>query len=237
MLCCDVMCRIDLMLGGDLKVHLNRDGNFTEVRSKFYAAEILLGLEHMALNTALSKKKKKGRKRKEKRREERKKEESSGRIHQNGILYRDIKLENVLLDAKGHCKISDLGLAVRIRNKKAPIGNERRMRGYAGTPGYTAPEVCHNMLYGFSADYFSYGVMVYRFLSGKKPFAAKKTRRDRKRRGKGRGHDDGRKPYPLYDTLASPFFSFPFFFFSFKNAGGEGDEKRGGEKWLNRMQC
>ncbi|ETO15328.1 hypothetical protein RFI_22036 [Reticulomyxa filosa] len=118
------------MVGGDLKFHLNKDGRFDVSRSRFYGAQILLGLEH---------------------------------IHNQGIVYRDVKLENVLLDNHGHCKISDLGLAVKCTRK-------RSVTGYAGTPGYTAPEVCLQQYYDQTADYFSYGVLIYRFLSGKKPF-------------------------------------------------------------------
>jgi len=135
---------LDLMVGGDLKFHLNKDERFGEERSRFYAAEILLGLEH---------------------------------IHSKKIVYRDMKLENVLLDELGHCRISDLGLAVKMSDK---------VRGYAGTPGYTAPEVIKNKYYGHMADFFSYGVMVYRFLSGKKPFAKKLDRQERERRRKNR---------------------------------------------------
>jgi len=135
---------LDLMVGGDLKFHLNKDVRFTEERSRFYAAEILLGLEH---------------------------------IHSKKIVYRDMKLENVLLDELGHCRISDLGLAVKMSDK---------IRGYAGTPGYTAPEVIKNKYYCHMADFFSYGVMVYRFLSGKKPFAKKLDRTERERRRKNR---------------------------------------------------
>jgi len=140
---------LDLMVGGDLKFHLNKDQRFSEERSRFYAAEILLGLEH---------------------------------IHSKNLVYRDMKLENVLLDESGHCRISDLGLAVQVSDT---------VRGYAGTPGYTAPEIIKNKNYGQIADFFSYGVLVYRFLSGKKPFASKLDRNERnqgrrtnRRRGK-----------------------------------------------------
>ena len=120
---------LDLMLGGDLKYHLNNDSTFSEEKSRFYAAEVLLGLDH---------------------------------IHNKGIIFRDIKLENILLDEQGHCKISDFGLAVR-KNKDS-------VRGYAGTPGYTAPEVVLSGYYDHTVDFFSFGVLIYRFLCGKKPF-------------------------------------------------------------------
>ena len=125
---------MDLMLGGDLKFHLINAGRFTEKRARFYAAQVLLGLEH---------------------------------VHRMSIIYRDMKLENVLLDEKGHCKISDLGLAVVTKVK---------IKGYAGTPGYTAPEMIKNKLYGPAADIFSYGVMLYRMLCGSKPFKGKVDR-------------------------------------------------------------
>eukprot|EP00461_Guttulinopsis_vulgaris_P000324 UN00324 len=119
---------MDLMLGGDLKFHLINCGKFSERRARFYAAQVLLGLEH---------------------------------VHSKSVIYRDMKLENVLLDQSGHCRLSDLGLAV-VTNVK--------IKGYAGTPGYTSPEMIRNKLYGPATDVFSYGVMVYRMLCGSKPF-------------------------------------------------------------------
>ena len=125
---------MDLMTGGDLKYHLNHDGYFEENRSRYYCAQILLGLEH---------------------------------IHGKGIIYRDLKLENVLVDERGNIKISDLGLAVSTK--------DGLVRGYAGTPGYTAPEVVLTQYYDQQVDFFSFGVVIYRSICGKKPFARKKT--------------------------------------------------------------
>jgi len=125
---------LDLMLGGDLKFHLLQEGKFSEKRGRFYAAEILLGLEH---------------------------------IHSCNVIYRDIKLENVLLDHNGHCRITDLGLAVVTKTK---------IKGYAGTPGYTAPEMIKGRLYGPCADIFSLGVLIYRMLMAEKPFPGKVDR-------------------------------------------------------------
>lgn len=129
------------MLGGDLKYHLNVQEKFSEARTRFHAAQVLLGLEH---------------------------------IHSKGIVYRDLKLENVLVDENGHVKISDLGLAVL-------LGDSGKVRGYAGTPGYTAPEVVLGFNYNHIADFFSLGVMIYRCLCGKKPFLRKSRKKDGKR--------------------------------------------------------
>jgi len=146
---------LDLMIGGDLKFHLNNDKTFNEDRSRFYAAEVLLGLEH---------------------------------IHSKGIIYRDLKLENVLVDEKGHCKISDLGLAVRM--------SDEMVKGYAGTPGYTAPEVVLSHYYDHIVDFFSLGVMIYRFLCGKKPFQSKKRHHNR-RHGENRQENQRRRTTEL----------------------------------------
>ena len=84
-----------------------------------------------------------------------------------------------MLDERGHCKISDLGLAV--------ISEGNNVKGYAGTPGYTAPEVVLNFEYNYVVDFFSLGVIIYRFLCGRKPFQDKKShdkRRDTHRRVK-----------------------------------------------------
>eukprot|EP01084_Bolivina_argentea_P287471 493292_1 len=133
---------LDLMLGGDLKYHLNVQEKFSEARTRFHAAQVLLGLEH---------------------------------IHSKGIVYRDLKLENVLVDENGHVKISDLGLAVL-------LGDSGKVRGYAGTPGYTAPEVVLGFQYNHIADFFSLGVMIYRCLCGKKPFLRKSRKRGDKKK-------------------------------------------------------
>jgi len=73
--------------------------------------------------------------------------------------------------------ISDLGLAVL-------LGESGKVRGYAGTPGYTAPEVVLGFQYNHIADFFSLGVMIYRCLCGKKPF----LRKSRKRGDKKKAH-------------------------------------------------
>merc|ERR1711997_554144 len=86
-----------------------------------------------------------------------------------GIVYRDCKPENILLDSKGHVRISDLGLAVEIPEGEA-------VRGRVGTVGYMAPEIIDNEKYTFSPDWFSLGCLVYEMIEGRAPFRARKEK-------------------------------------------------------------
>ncbi|XP_067339663.1 G protein-coupled receptor kinase 5 isoform X2 [Channa argus] len=84
-------------------------------------------------------------------------------LHQKSILYRDMKPENILLDDNGHIRISDLGLAVRLKGKGL-------VRGRVGTLGYMAPEVISNESYGMSADWWGLGCLIYEMMAGQPPF-------------------------------------------------------------------
>ncbi|XP_069997101.1 G protein-coupled receptor kinase 2 isoform X1 [Penaeus vannamei] len=92
-----------------------------------------------------------------------------GHLHMQGIVYRDCKPENILLDDHGHVRISDLGLAVQI-----PEGE--MVRGRVGTVGYMAPEVIDNEKYTFSPDWFSFGCLIYEMIEGQAPFRARKEK-------------------------------------------------------------
>lgn len=133
----DKLCFIlDLMNGGDLHYHLSQHGVFNEEEMKFYAAEVILGLEHM---------------------------------HRRYIVYRDLKPANILLDEHGHVRISDLGLACDYSKKKPHAS--------VGTHGYMAPEVLSKgTAYDSSADWFSFGCMLYKLLKGHSPFRQHKTK-------------------------------------------------------------
>nr|XP_039268673.1 beta-adrenergic receptor kinase 2-like [Styela clava]XP_039268674.1 beta-adrenergic receptor kinase 2-like [Styela clava] len=92
-----------------------------------------------------------------------------GHMHSRGIVYRDLKPANLLLDEKGHLKISDLGLACDITKK--------RPHASVGTHGYMAPEVIsRNVSYGCGADWFSYGCTLFKLLRGHSPFRHHKTK-------------------------------------------------------------
>ncbi|XP_060605267.1 beta-adrenergic receptor kinase 2-like isoform X3 [Ruditapes philippinarum] len=127
---------LDLMNGGDLHYHLSQHGVFLEKEVRFYAAEVILGLEHM---------------------------------HSRFVVYRDLKPANILLDENGHVRISDLGLACDFSKKKPHAS--------VGTHGYMAPEVLQKgTAYDSSADWFSFGCMLYKLLKGHSPFRQHKTK-------------------------------------------------------------
>ncbi|KAM6907896.1 rhodopsin kinase GRK1b [Xenentodon cancila] len=85
-------------------------------------------------------------------------------LHQHRIVYRDLKPENVLLDDAGHVRLSDLGLAVELSPE------QDKTAGYAGTPGFMAPELLQKKEYDYTVDYFTLGVTLYEMIAAKGPF-------------------------------------------------------------------
>merc|ERR1712100_69158 len=85
-------------------------------------------------------------------------------LHQCGVIYRDLKLENVLLDKHGHICLADFGLS-----KYLP-GDEDRAHTMCGSQGYLAPEILQGKPYSYEVDWFSLGVMMYELISTNNPF-------------------------------------------------------------------
>nr|UAD82013.1 serine/threonine-protein kinase [Dugesia japonica] len=128
----DCLCFVmEYVNGGEIYYHLSKARKFTEERTKFYAAEILLAI---------------------------------GYLHSQNVIYRDLKLENLLLDCEGHIKLTDFGLC------KEEMCYGAFTKTFCGTPEYLAPEVLLDNDYSRSVDWWGLGVVMYEMMCGRLPF-------------------------------------------------------------------
>lgn len=118
--------------GGELFHHLNNQAMLSEDTVSFYAAEIILALNHLHRNV--------------------------------GVVYRDLKPENCLLDADGHLVLTDFGLS------KVATDDSGRCRTFLGTPEFMAPEILKGDPYDYAVDWWSLGAVCYNLLTGSPPF-------------------------------------------------------------------
>eukprot|EP00039_Didymoeca_costata_P019199 m.336602 g.336602 ORF g.336602 m.336602 type:complete len:580 (+) comp17906_c0_seq1:216-1955(+) len=88
-------------------------------------------------------------------------------LHKQGILYRDLKLDNVMLDGAGHIKIADFGMC------KENIVGTHKAYTFCGTPDYLAPEILMEQPYDSSVDWWALGVLIYEMTVGQPPFIGK----------------------------------------------------------------
>jgi serine/threonine protein kinase len=122
---------LDFVNGGELHTHMIQQNRFSEAKTKFYAAEMLVALSS---------------------------------LHKAGIIYRDLKPNNILLDSEGHIKLIDFGLS-KFENK-----GQNPTKSVVGTPNYIAPEVLKKDNHTEMIDWWSYGVIIYEMISGNLPF-------------------------------------------------------------------
>lgn len=87
-------------------------------------------------------------------------------LHRNGIIYKDLKLDNLLLDHAGHIKLADYGL------RKMGITCDVTTNSFCGTSYYMAPELIKGENYGCSVDWWALGIVMYTMILGALPFRA-----------------------------------------------------------------
>jgi len=86
-------------------------------------------------------------------------------MHEHDIIYRDLKPENLVLDQRGYCKITDFGFAKNVPDKTFTL---------CGTPDYLAPEIVTGQGHGKGVDWWTLGILIYEMVASLPPFYADK---------------------------------------------------------------
>lgn len=89
-------------------------------------------------------------------------------IHRNGVVHRDLKAENIMIDAEDRIKLIDFGIAGKTGARRLTFG---KLSQIAGTPDYISPEQVKGKRGEGRSDIYSLGVILYEMLTGETPFA------------------------------------------------------------------
>ena len=128
---------LDLMLGGDLRFHLERKGCIEEEIVAFWVAELSCALNY---------------------------------LHNQKIIHRDIKPDNILMDSYGHAHLTDFNIAVHYSDR-------RQHSSVAGSMSYMAPQVVSKKGYSWQVDWWSLGVTAYELIFHRRPFDGRTSER------------------------------------------------------------
>ncbi|XP_068792678.1 cGMP-dependent protein kinase 1-like isoform X2 [Struthio camelus] len=111
--------------------------------------------------------------------------EALGYLHGHGIVYRDLKPENLMLDKQGYVKLVDFGFA-------KVLGRGEKTYSFCGTPEYLAPEILRQEGHDFAVDFWMLGILIFEMLVGRPPFHSA-------------------EPQKIYSRILDGIFSFPAF--------------------------
>ena len=85
-------------------------------------------------------------------------------LHKKGVIFRDLKPENVLFDEDGHALLTDFGLS------KQGIGSEEFTKSFCGSTAYLAPEILEGKPYNKAIDWYLFGAFIYEMFVGFPPY-------------------------------------------------------------------